>query len=183
MTTLTRTGPAPTDLTRTDLVHRAIAGIHAEVCLSADQTAPWHTRCACGHYRSRHTAFTHKPLTTEQGECTGTNLAGPCRIPGCLCLRFSLTGLVYLLHFDRPYRHAKHYTGFTHDLHARIADHITGDGARLLQVIQHHGIGWTLARTWPGTRVTERALKNQGGASRRCPLCGIQPRTNPGGTS
>lgn len=167
--------------TRTDLVMRIATGLHTDICLSADRTAPWSTRCACGHYHSRHAAFTHRPVTTETGECTGTNLAGPCLIRGCLCLRFSLVGLVYLLHFDRPYRHAKHYTGFTHDLDARITCHITGNGARLLQVVQTHGIGWQLARTWPGTRATERALKNQGGASRRCPLCGIHPRTT-GGT-
>ena len=96
----------------------------------------------------------------------------------------SATGTVYLLHFDRPYRHAKHYTGFTHDLDARTVHHIIGDGARLLQVIQIHGIGWKLARTWPGTRATERALKRQGGASRCCPMCGITPRpVSPGGLS
>jgi predicted GIY-YIG superfamily endonuclease len=86
------------------------------------------------------------------------------------------TGTVYLLHFDRPYRHAAHYTGFATNLAARLAAHATGHGARLLAVIHAAGIGWTLARTWPGTRSDERALKRQGGASRRCPLCGIQPR-------
>jgi predicted GIY-YIG superfamily endonuclease len=162
----------------TGTVTNLVAQLHTSICLDLDnQPSSWRTRCACGHYRSRHAAFTHKPFPTEAGECSGRNLAGPCRSRGCLCLRFSLIGLVYLLHFDRPYRHARHYTGFTHDLDARIVEHITGDGARLLQVIQTHGIGWQVARTWPGTRVTERALKRQGGASRRCPLCGIRPRT------
>ncbi len=83
------------------------------------------------------------------------------------------TGTVYLLHFDRPYAHAAHYTGWATDLDARLADHSAGRGARLLAVIQAAGIGWTLARTWPATtRTRERALKRQGGASRRCPLCG-----------
>jgi hypothetical protein len=40
-------------------------------------------------------------------------------------------------------------------------------GARLMAVITQAGIGWTLARTWEGSR----ALKRQGGASRRCPIC------------
>jgi predicted GIY-YIG superfamily endonuclease len=92
-------------------------------------------------------------------------------------------GTVYLLHFDRPYGHAAHYTGWAIDLDARLAAHTAGRGARLLAVIREAGIGWQLARTWPGTRTRERALKRQGGASRRCPLCGIHPRTpNPGGT-
>lgn len=80
-------------------------------------------------------------------------------------------GTVYLLHFERPYRHARHYTGWTADLDARLALHASGHGARLLQVIKDAGISWTLARTWTGDRFLERALKRQGGASRRCPIC------------
>jgi len=90
-------------------------------------------------------------------------------------------GMVYLLHFDRPYVHAKHYTGWTTDLLGRLEDHETGRGARLLAVINAAGIGWQLARTWPGSRATERALKRQGGASRRCPLCRTRPRRRRGG--
>jgi predicted GIY-YIG superfamily endonuclease len=91
------------------------------------------------------------------------------------------TGTVYLLHFDRPYRHARHYTGWATDLDTRLAEHAAGRGARLLAVAHAAGIGWTLARTWPDTtRHTERALKHQGGASRRCPLCGIHPHTRQG---
>ena len=85
-------------------------------------------------------------------------------------------GTVYLLHFDRPYRHARHYTGWTTNLAGRLAEHAAGRGAHLLAVIASQGIGWRLARTWPGTRSLERALKRQGGASRRCPICGITPR-------
>lgn len=81
------------------------------------------------------------------------------------------TGVIYLLHFDRPYRHARHYTGWTTDLTSRLAEHQCGHGARLLAVVHGAGIGWTLARTWTGTRTRERALKRQGGAARRCPLC------------
>ena len=89
------------------------------------------------------------------------------------------TGTVYLLHFDRLYAHARHYTGWTSDLTARLADHAAGRGARLLAVITAQGIGWRLARTWDGTRHLERALKRQGGASRRCPICGITPQPQP----
>lgn len=88
-------------------------------------------------------------------------------------------GTVYLLHFDRPYGHASHYC-WTGDLDTRLADHAAGRGSRLLAVIGQAGIGWRLARTWPGSRSRERALKRQGGAARRCPLCGVRPRTTPG---
>jgi predicted GIY-YIG superfamily endonuclease len=91
-------------------------------------------------------------------------------------------GVVYLLHLDAPgYAHAKHYTGWTADLPARLALHEAGQGARLLAVAHAAGIGWTLARTWPGTRARERQLKRQGGASRRCPLCGVTPRAGGNG--
>ena len=88
-----------------------------------------------------------------------------------LANRTPATGVVYLVHFTEPYRHARHYTGWTADLESRLAEHQAGRGARLLQVITQAGIGWTLARTWPGTRERERQLKRQGGASRRCPIC------------
>ena len=81
------------------------------------------------------------------------------------------SGVVYLVHFTRPYRHARHYTGWTADLESRLAEHQAGRGARLLQVITRAGIEWKLARTWRGTRERERQLKRQGGASRRCPIC------------
>ena len=85
--------------------------------------------------------------------------------------RRDVEGTVYLLHFSRPYRHARHYTGWASDLAARLADHADGHGARLTAVAKAAGITWTLARTWPGTRARERQLKNQGGASRHCPAC------------
>ena len=87
-------------------------------------------------------------------------------------------GTVYLLHLDAPgVGHARHYSGWTTDLEARLAEHAAGRGARLLAVARSAGVGWTLARTWPGaSRARERQLKRQGGASRRCPLCGVTPR-------
>jgi predicted GIY-YIG superfamily endonuclease len=88
-------------------------------------------------------------------------------------------GTIYLLHFDRPYKHARHYTGWTgssESLTARLARHAAGDGARLLAVAHAAGISWQLARTWEGPRARERQLKRQGGASRHCPMCGVRPR-------
>ncbi len=83
---------------------------------------------------------------------------------------------MYLLHFDQPYKHAKHYIGWTSDLDERLAHHASGHGARLLAVVGAAGIGWRLARTWSGGRARERQIKKQGGASRCCPLCGVRPR-------
>lgn len=82
--------------------------------------------------------------------------------------------MVYLLHFDRPYKHARHYMGYCRDdrLEERLAEHVAGRGARLMEVVTNAGISFTLARTWENAaRADERRMKNQGGASRRCPIC------------
>jgi hypothetical protein len=60
----------------------------------------------------------------------------------------------------------------------RLGQHAAGRGARPVEVITQAGITFRLARTWPGvTRARERQLENQGGASRRCPICLGQPAT------
>ena len=39
-------------------------------------------------------------------------------------------GLIYLLHFERSYHHARHYLGYTEDLDARVAAHAPDAAAR-----------------------------------------------------
>jgi predicted GIY-YIG superfamily endonuclease len=88
-------------------------------------------------------------------------------------------GTVYLLHFARAYRHARHYLGFTgaEDLSERLARHEAGGGARLLAVIRDAGIPFALARTWEdSTRADERRLKNWKNASFLCPICRAQAK-------
>lgn len=87
---------------------------------------------------------------------------------------------VYLIHFDQPYKHARHYTGFCEadDPAERIAEHAAGRGARLLAVIKEAGITWRVARVYPGaTRTDERQMKKHS-AARRCPLCTPAPRAS-----
>lgn len=81
-------------------------------------------------------------------------------------------GTVYLLHFERNYKHAAHYLGFAENLENRIKEHAAGHGARLTQVIRDAGIGFELVRTWDAqTRTFERALKNRRDARALCPNC------------
>lgn len=80
-------------------------------------------------------------------------------------------GTVYLLHLERPFGHAAHYTGWTNDLDARLQAHEDGNGARLMEHVANADIGFELARTWAGDRTRERQIKRQGGATRRCPIC------------
>lgn len=94
-----------------------------------------------------------------------------------------MTGTIYLLHFSAPYRHARHYSGWTTDLPRRLSEHRSGRGARLITIASAAGITFTLARTRPGTRADERAIKRCGGAARYCPLCSTRPRVGRWGPS
>lgn len=87
--------------------------------------------------------------------------------------RLDVPGVIYLLHFSEPFRHAAHYLGWAgaERLEQRLEHHGRGTGANLLRHVRAAGITWTLVRTWEGTRQRERALKLQGGHSRKCPVC------------
>lgn len=89
--------------------------------------------------------------------------------------RQNIIGTIYLLHFSRPFKHAKHYSGWTQDLKARLALHAQGRGAKLLAAVTAVGITWELADTIEGDRHLERRLK-QHGAARRCPICRAQAK-------
>jgi len=80
-------------------------------------------------------------------------------------------GVVYLIHFNEPLSHARHYMGFTTNLPERLHAHETGNGSRLMEVISEKGITWQLVRTWAGGRGLERKLKAQKHGPRFCPLC------------
>lgn len=82
-------------------------------------------------------------------------------------------GTVFVLHFDRPYQHATHYTGWTDlPLFERIEQLKRGHASPLLAAVIKAGIGWRLARTWENvTRQKELSLKRSGSASRYCPVC------------
>lgn len=81
------------------------------------------------------------------------------------------TGIVYLLHFETPYKHAKHYIGFTQNLINRLAEHKAGRGARLMEVIKEAKIDFFLSKVWVGDRNLERKLKNRKDSPSLCPLC------------
>jgi predicted GIY-YIG superfamily endonuclease len=84
--------------------------------------------------------------------------------------------MLYLIHFDRPYRHARHYLGYTRSkktLPQRIEHHREGSGARLMAAVARAKIPFEVVRTWPdGDRSAERRLKNQKHGPRLCPVCG-----------
>src|SRR5262245_38942083 len=79
--------------------------------------------------------------------------------------------IIYLIHFDKPYLHARHYLGSTYNLHSRLSEHALGEGARLMKIIKEAGITWRLSRVWQGDRVLERRIKNRKQAPKLCPCC------------
>lgn len=82
-----------------------------------------------------------------------------------------MNGTVYLLHLDSNLAHARHYIGWAKDLDARMRDHGTTNGSRLLAAAARSGIGWRVVRTWPGDRHLERKLKRRKDAASLCPEC------------
>ncbi len=84
--------------------------------------------------------------------------------------RRAVSGVIYLLHFSQPYRHARHYIGWTEDLERRMTEHGTGEGSALLRAVRAAGITWELVRTWHGDRYLERSLKQAHGAAMHCPI-------------
>ena len=81
-------------------------------------------------------------------------------------------GVIYLLHFEKPLAHAKHYIGYTENLPERLETHRTGrTKVRIMQVLHERDIGFYLARVWRGDRDFERHLKNCRDTTKRCPIC------------
>lgn len=85
--------------------------------------------------------------------------------------------MVYLIHFDRPFKHARHYLGSTRlTIEERLERHRSGTGAVLLKMLQKEGIGYRVVRIWKaGTekkdRKLEKKLKRQASNVKKCPVC------------
>lgn len=83
---------------------------------------------------------------------------------------------LYLLHFDPPYRHARHYLGFSDDIDRRVAEHVAGrsSSSPLIRAALANGSTVELVRTWPGgDRNLERRLKRRHEGPRLCPVCRV----------
>lgn len=84
---------------------------------------------------------------------------------------------VYLICFDRPYKHARHYLGWAKNIAQRVREHQNGTGARLLAVLREAEIGWQVVRVWPGeTRTLEARFKATHDRVSLCPICGEERR-------
>jgi len=85
--------------------------------------------------------------------------------------------MVYLYHFDKPYRgRAQHYLGSTNDLRRRHHEHMTGRGSPLIKAALSSGIRMLLFPLYPDEGFElERAIKWQKNSRRICPICNPLP--------
>ena len=80
---------------------------------------------------------------------------------------------VYLIHFSTPYKHARHYLGWTSgSVSARLDKHSNGKGSALMRAVISAGIEWEVVRVWEdGDHDLERRLHDQHNNPRLCPTC------------
>lgn len=85
----------------------------------------------------------------------------------------SVTGTVYLICLSRPFKHARHYIGWTaQPVEDRLEVHRSGQGSRMLRAAVQAGIKLRVVRTWEGVdRHFERELKNRHDSAGLCPRC------------
>jgi predicted GIY-YIG superfamily endonuclease len=83
-------------------------------------------------------------------------------------------GVVYVLHFEPAYRHARHYVGWARDVDARVAEHLAGAGSPLVRAAVLAGASVTVAVTYAGSRQLERRLKRWHNTWKFCPICRSQ---------
>ena len=87
------------------------------------------------------------------------------------------TWKVYVIHFDRAYKHAKHYTGITINIETRMKKHRNGTGSRLMKVLKENNIGFRFSiikegLTFSEAHAYEKYLKTKIKKPQRfCPIC------------
>lgn len=87
------------------------------------------------------------------------------------------TWKVYVLHFDTPYKHAKHYTGIAVNVERRVREHRRGAGAKLTKVLKENNIEfkWKMLKeyeTFSEAKNEEKRLKEKvKNAKHYCPYC------------
>ena len=83
--------------------------------------------------------------------------------------------MVYLIHFEEPFKHSRHYIGFSQTpacLERRMGHHRSGHGASIMKAVTEAGIKWSVVRVWEdGDRNFERKLKNRKNSKKLCPIC------------
>jgi len=93
-------------------------------------------------------------------------------VHGLAPLLDSPQSVVYVLHFDPPFHHARHYIGIALDgnVTRRLREHSRGRGSGLVAAAIAAGSFVSVVLKLPGDRGLERRLHNRHG-TRVCPVC------------
>lgn len=90
-------------------------------------------------------------------------------------------GTCYLIHICPPYKHARHYLGWTQADNTgqrRFDRHKAGNGSPLIKAALQAGSSCTISRLWHNVdRNFERKLKNRKESPYLCPLCNPKQST------
>jgi len=89
---------------------------------------------------------------------------------------------VYVLHFTPPFKHARHYIGWTdqEDIAARLDEHVKGKGSRLVKAAVAAGTKIEIAHVLIGAdRHFERRIKRRKDVCTWCRICGAKKRPVP----
>ena len=84
---------------------------------------------------------------------------------------------LYVIHFDKPYKHAKHYTGIAIDVVKSMKEHRGGYGAKLMRVLKENNIGfkYNIIGEYPTfslAKAEEKRLKTKVKQPKNyCPIC------------
>lgn len=83
--------------------------------------------------------------------------------------------MVYLIHFTKKFKHAKHYIGAVNggdeELGKRLFHHRKGTGSRLMRAVTNAGINWYVSKVWDGGFELEKQLKSLKNSKSLCPVC------------
>lgn len=89
-----------------------------------------------------------------------------------------MSSYVYLIHFNGPIHHAKHYLGYTslENVIDRYNRHKSSQGSKLLAYANTIGISYCVVRIWEcdttqAAKALERKLKHMKNSPRLCPVC------------
>lgn len=87
-----------------------------------------------------------------------------------------MTWYLYVIHFDKKYKHAGHYTGIAINPEQRFVEHCKGTGARLTEVVSGQQINMRLSilkrfRGFSKAHLEEKRLKKWNNARKYCSIC------------
>lgn len=89
--------------------------------------------------------------------------------------------MVYLLHFDPPFRHARHAWVVIpggRELLPGTTFAVDQVDSRMLSAAAEAGTAFVVERSVPGDRIRALQLRKRGGASRECTICRAATRVN-----